>query len=132
MTAGGRTLPWVCSQEWAGYMTCRQACTWVGLRMRVGLRAAGPCASCGHNTAAGARSKARLPRGGALHAYALGATANRTRCGRDCAAVGPADVPASGKLTLPLLAGASCPRCDAACFNTMCRTVAAGCLLGLL
>jgi len=82
------------------------------MRMRIGLRAAGPCASRCITTAAGACSEVRLPRGGALHAYAPGATANRTRCGRDCAALGPADVPASGKLTLPLLAGASCLQCD--------------------
>ncbi len=71
-----------------------------------------PCTSRCTTTAAGACSEVRLPRGGALHAYAPGATANRTCCGRDCAALGPADVPASGKLTLPLLAGASCLQCD--------------------
>lgn len=51
-------------------------------------------------------SEVRLPAGAELHAYAPSATASFTRCLHACARVRAADVPPSGKLTLPLIAGA--------------------------
>ena len=51
-------------------------------------------------------SEVRLPAGAELHAYAPSATANFTCCWHACVRTRAADVPPSGKLTLPLIAGA--------------------------
>ena len=94
--------------------SARPACT--PARKRMNEKVLICCTSC---------SEVRLPAGAELHAYAPSATANFTRCWHACARVRAADVPPSGKVTLPLIDGP-----PGSGVKVLCRTVSAerGCL----